>query len=179
MNTARWLLLSCVVALAACSSKVTAENYDKIGPGMSRDEVHALLGKPDDASATDVGGVLSLSKETWTAGGAANVALNLAALGARCTVAGYVGPDESGAKLAQALGTKNIDVIRTPGAAQTIVKTRVMVQRQQLCRIDRESAPSAYRFTADQAESCSGETVGDSMPGVIAQACSTSSVRMS
>ncbi len=68
MNTARWLLLSCVVALAACSSKVTAENYDKIGPGMSRDEVHALLGKPDDASATDVGGVLSLSKETWTAG---------------------------------------------------------------------------------------------------------------
>ena len=96
--------------------------------------------------------VVDVSKETWTAGGAANVALNLAALGARCTVAGYVGPDESGAKLAQALGTKNIDVIRTPGAAQTIVKTRVMVQRQQLCRIDRESAPSAYRFTADQAE---------------------------
>jgi len=68
MNIARSLLLSCVIALAACSSKVTAENYDKIGPGMSRDEVHALLGKPDDSSATDVGGVLSLSKETWTAG---------------------------------------------------------------------------------------------------------------
>ncbi|MBA4284679.1 MAG: hypothetical protein C0434_04020 [Xanthomonadaceae bacterium] len=68
MNIARCLLLSCVIALAACSSKVTAENYDKIGPGMSRDEVHALLGKPDDSRATDVGGVLSLSKETWKSG---------------------------------------------------------------------------------------------------------------
>jgi rfaE bifunctional protein kinase chain/domain len=27
-----------------------------------------------------------------------------------------------------------------------------MVQRQQLCRIDRESAPAAYRFTADEAD---------------------------
>ena len=104
--------------------------------------------------------VVDVSKETWTAGGAANVALNIAALGAHCTVAGYVGPDESGAKLTQSLGTKQIDVIRTPGAAQTIVKTRVMVQRQQLCRIDRESAPSAYRFTADQAESLLKKEIG-------------------
>jgi rfaE bifunctional protein kinase chain/domain len=96
--------------------------------------------------------VIDVSKETWTAGGAANVALNIAALGARCTVAGYMGPDESGAKLAQALESKKIAVIKTPGSTQTIVKTRVMVQRQQLCRIDRESAPGEYRFTADQAE---------------------------
>jgi hypothetical protein len=68
MNAFRCLLLSTVVALAACSSKVNAENYDKIGPGMSRDEVHALLGKPDDTSGTDIGGVLSLDKETWKAG---------------------------------------------------------------------------------------------------------------
>ncbi|WP_293367372.1 DUF3862 domain-containing protein [Nevskia sp.] len=68
MTFVRLALLSVVVTIAACSSKVTAENYDKIGPGMSREEVHALLGKPDDSSATDVGGVLSLSKETWTAG---------------------------------------------------------------------------------------------------------------
>ena len=70
------------------------------------------------------------------AGGAANVALNIAALGARCTVGGFVGSDESGAKLTQSLESKKIAVIKTPGSAQTIVKTRVMVQRQQLCRID-------------------------------------------
>ncbi|WP_439640924.1 outer membrane protein assembly factor BamE domain-containing protein [Nevskia sp.] len=68
MNMVRRLLLCCVIGLAACSSKVTAENYDKISPGMSREDVHAILGKPDDSRATDVGGVLSLSKETWTAG---------------------------------------------------------------------------------------------------------------
>jgi len=96
--------------------------------------------------------VVDVARESWTAGGAANVALNIAALGAGCTVVGYVGSDESGAKLTQALESKNIAVIKTPGAAQTIVKTRVMVQRQQLCRIDRESAPAAYRFAADEAE---------------------------
>ena len=68
MNAFRCLMLSAVVSLAACSSKVTAENYEKIGPGMSREEVHALLGKPDDSSGTDIGGVLSLDKETWKAG---------------------------------------------------------------------------------------------------------------
>ena len=103
--------------------------------------------------------VIDVSRETWTAGGAANVALNIAALGARCTVAGYVGSDESGAKLTQALATKAIDVIKTPGTAQTIVKTRVMVQRQQLCRIDRESPPASYRFTAAQAESLLREEI--------------------
>ncbi|MEY4816667.1 MAG: hypothetical protein RLZZ162_3740, partial [Verrucomicrobiota bacterium] len=80
--------------------------------------------------------VIDVSRETWTAGGAANVALNIAALGARCTVGGFVGSDESGAKLTQSLESKKIAVIKTPGSAQTIVKTRVMVQRQQLCRID-------------------------------------------
>lgn len=68
MNFLRYLLLSAVCALTACSSKVTAENYDQIKPGMSRDEVHQLLGGPDDTSATDVGGMLSLSKETWKSG---------------------------------------------------------------------------------------------------------------
>ncbi len=96
--------------------------------------------------------VVDVSRESWTAGGAANVALNIAALGAKCSVAGYIGSDESGAKLAQSVEAKGIKVIKTPGTTQTIVKTRVMVQRQQLCRIDRESSPSAYRFTAAQAE---------------------------
>jgi D-beta-D-heptose 7-phosphate kinase/D-beta-D-heptose 1-phosphate adenosyltransferase len=96
--------------------------------------------------------VIDVDRETWTAGGAGNVALNIAALGARCTVAGYFGNDDAGRKLRQALGEKGITVLGTPGQDQTIVKTRVMVQRQQLCRVDRESPPAAYRITAAQAE---------------------------
>jgi D-beta-D-heptose 7-phosphate kinase/D-beta-D-heptose 1-phosphate adenosyltransferase len=96
--------------------------------------------------------VIDVERETYTAGGAGNVALNLAALGARCTVAGYIGQDEAGRKLAAALAEKHIAALATPGASQTIMKTRVMVQRQQLCRIDRESPPADYRVSAAQAE---------------------------
>lgn len=68
MKSLRCVLLAAVIAVTACSSKVTVENYDQIAPGMARADVHKLLGKPDDTSATDVGGVLSLSKDTWKAG---------------------------------------------------------------------------------------------------------------
>src|SRR6185369_15583298 len=97
--------------------------------------------------------VIDVDRESWTAGGAGNVALNIASLGARCTVAGYFGEDEAGRKLATALKDKKIATLSTPGDGQTIVKTRVMVQRQQLCRIDRESTPATYRVSAAQAES--------------------------
>src|SRR5262249_42931896 len=90
--------------------------------------------------------VVDIARDSWTAGGAANVALNIASLGARCTLAGFFGHDEPGGRLKQILGQKKISVLATPGDGGTIVKTRVMVQHQQLCRLDRESAPAAYRF---------------------------------
>ena len=96
--------------------------------------------------------VIDVDRETWTAGGAGNVALNIASLGASCTVSGYFGDDDAGRKLAAALEQKKISTLTTPGDGQTIVKTRVMVQRQQLCRIDRESTPSTYEISAAQAE---------------------------
>ena len=106
--------------------------------------------------------VIDVDRETWTAGGAANVALNLAALGARCTVAGYLGQDDAGRKLAAALEARGIVTLATPGASQTIVKTRVMVQRQQLCRIDRESPPADYRMTAAEGEALLGKAIAAS-----------------
>jgi len=92
--------------------------------------------------------VVDIARDTWTAGGAANVALNLAALGARCTVAGFFGPDEAGTQLAALLADRRIATIPTPGTGRTIVKTRVLVQHQQLCRLDRESPPPAYALDA-------------------------------
>ena len=96
--------------------------------------------------------VIDIARETWTAGGAGNVALNISSLGARCSVAGYICDDDAGRKLTSALAEKKIKALPTPGSNQTIVKTRVMVQRQQLCRIDRESPPDAYRFPAAKAD---------------------------
>jgi D-glycero-beta-D-manno-heptose-7-phosphate kinase len=97
--------------------------------------------------------VVDIARDSWTAGGAANVALNIASLGARCAVAGYFGQDEAGEKLTAILGQQQITTISTPGGAATILKTRVMVQHQQLCRLDREAAPDVYQLDAAAGES--------------------------
>jgi len=94
--------------------------------------------------------VVDIARDTHTAGGAANVGLNIASLGARCTVAGFFADDEAGKKLTETLAERNIDTIRTPGVGNTILKTRVLVQRQQLCRLDRESPTAAYAIPADK-----------------------------
>ena len=96
--------------------------------------------------------VVDIARDSWTAGGAANVALNIASLGARCTVAGFIGEDDAGARLSAILQDKKIDIIPTPGKAPTILKTRVLVQHQQLCRLDREAPPPDYEFPAAKAK---------------------------
>jgi len=96
--------------------------------------------------------VVDIARDTYAAGGAANVALNIASLGATCSLAGYFGPDEAGHRLTEILAEKKISAIRTPGTGATILKTRVLVQHQQLCRLDRESAPQTYRIDPAQIE---------------------------
>src|SRR4051812_37691977 len=103
--------------------------------------------------------VVDIARDSWTAGGAANVAMNIASLGAECALAGFIGVDSDGAKLSEILRAKKITVLRTPGSAATIVKTRVLVQHQQLCRLDREAAPGAYGLTGAQAESLLGKQI--------------------
>lgn len=103
--------------------------------------------------------VVDIARDSWTAGGAANVALNIASLGARCTVAGFFGHDEAGAKLTGILHDKHIATLATPGTGATIVKTRVLVQHQQLCRLDRESPQHHYALTATQAKSLLADAI--------------------
>jgi D-beta-D-heptose 7-phosphate kinase/D-beta-D-heptose 1-phosphate adenosyltransferase len=73
------------------------------------------------------------------AGGAGNVALNIAALGARARVLGYRGKDEAGAALAGLLERAGVahDLLETEGYP-TIVKLRVIGRQQQLLRLDFE-----------------------------------------
>ncbi len=64
----RLACLALFATLAACSSRVTPENYEKLQSGMTKAQVHEILGKPDSVKGDDIGGVLSLTKETWTHG---------------------------------------------------------------------------------------------------------------
>jgi D-glycero-beta-D-manno-heptose-7-phosphate kinase len=73
-------------------------------------------------------------------GGAANVALNIKALGAKPILLSIIGDDENKAIFEGLLNIENIDsqyIVRSIHR-QTTIKTRVMAGTQQLLRIDRE-----------------------------------------
>ncbi|MBI2511265.1 MAG: D-glycero-beta-D-manno-heptose-7-phosphate kinase [Opitutae bacterium] len=96
--------------------------------------------------------VVDIDRDTYSAGGAANVALNIASLGAKATLAGFFGRDDAGKRLEGILKSKNIATISTPGSGSTILKTRVLVRRQQLCRLDRESPQHHYAVDSGKIE---------------------------
>ncbi len=76
-------------------------------------------------------------------GGAANVARNAAALGARVALLSLVGKDEAGERLAQLAREGGIDAsLHVDEAVSTTVKLRVIGRQQQLLRIDFENRPS-------------------------------------
>lgn len=82
-------------------------------------------------------------------GGAANVAMNLARLGAQTLVAGLTGGDENGSALAASLIANGIQphFVASPDFP-TVTKTRILGGKQQMLRLDFERqglhAPSAY-----------------------------------
>ena len=93
--------------------------------------------------------VVRVDRESAVAGGAANVAVNLAALGARAELFGRVGEDADGRRLRALLDGARVSLL--PGAVSpavpTIVKTRVVCRRQQICRLDQEAEPAAYALS--------------------------------
>jgi rfaE bifunctional protein kinase chain/domain len=84
--------------------------------------------------------VVHMQREENRLGGAANVALNIAALGAKSILCTVVGTDENGDQFLDLLPTHQLSsegVIRSD-ERPTTVKTRVIAQSQQLMRVDRE-----------------------------------------
>lgn len=78
-------------------------------------------------------------------GGAANVALNVAALGCQATVMGMVGNDEAGDTLEAQLVEKNIRcLLQRTQIAPTVTKLRLLSRSQQLIRIDFEEEPVTF-----------------------------------
>ncbi len=75
------------------------------------------------------------------AGGAANVALNLAGLGCQTFLAGLWGDDAEQAQLASLLEAAHVDTLGMVSSSRpTASKTRIIGRRQQLLRLDIESS---------------------------------------
>jgi rfaE bifunctional protein kinase chain/domain len=86
--------------------------------------------------------VVEVSEETTRFGGAANVAENVASLGASSSVVGVVGDDDAGNQLLDLLAGRGVDVGRVVRVAgrPTTTKTRIIAHGQQVVRADREEA---------------------------------------
>jgi len=87
--------------------------------------------------------VVRVARREDRLGGAANVARNIAALGAQATLVGVVGDDEAGERIDRLAGEAGVqaDLVRD-AEHPTTLKMRVLGRQQQLLRVDFEQHPA-------------------------------------
>mgnify|MGYP001297387353 CR=1 FL=1 len=61
------LSLTAALLIAACGSKISAENFERIQTGMAQKDVIAVLGEPTETSNVSIAG-LSGGMATWRDG---------------------------------------------------------------------------------------------------------------
>ena len=88
--------------------------------------------------------VVSVGDQEDRAGGAGNVAVNLAKLGVSVSLVGLCGDDEHARALRSCVESAGVRWNVMPCAAQTIVKLRVLSRNQQLLRMDFEESLAPY-----------------------------------
>lgn len=121
--------------------------------------------------------VVDVTRDAAVLGGAANVAANLASLGAEVTLLSLVGDDEAGEAVRTLMRERGIstDALVTTGDRPTTKKTRVIAGQQQVVRVDRERrgpAPEPVQHAlagalAAQLEGADAVLVSDYGKGVI------------
>ena len=94
--------------------------------------------------------VLRTGRHSEQPGGAANVAMNLAGLGARVTVMGFGGGDDDQHELEALLRDAGVQcsIVACPGSPTTS-KLRVLAGHQQLLRMDYEARPACPAAAAE------------------------------
>lgn len=115
----------------------------------------------------------------FTPGGSANVANNLSSLGAEVYVVGKIGHDLEGGVLKRELKRRKIEIdgVFTVVGAQTIVKTRIIAQHQQVVRVDKENiqedglqvlkATKIWPFLEKKIKECHAIIISDYGKGMI------------
>ncbi len=121
--------------------------------------------------------VVEVESEIITLGGAANVAHNLALLGAKPIVCGVIGSDTYGGRLLSYLSELGLEMygVLTDPDRPTTVKTRVVGNNSQIVRFDRESTMrisnenrrALLAFVQDALKSIDGIIVSDYNKGVV------------
>lgn len=148
---------------------------------------HFLTGAVDRISPEAPVPVVRFDHERYRLGGAANVAHNVVALGARVEVIGLIGSDDAGRQLRAELDTLAIGssaVVEDPGR-RTTRKLRVVTSRnQQVARIDYEDdrevhgeVEAAIVGRIEQlSESADAILVSDYLKGAVSPAVATAAI---
>ncbi len=118
-----------------------------VGDIMLDEYIH---GKVDRISPEAPVPVVDILQRTYCPGGAANVAVNLAALGAKVHLCSVMGDDDNGNVLLEqlALSGLNTDLIMRSKTRKTTCKTRILGNRHQMLRLDEENT----HFLSDEEE---------------------------
>ncbi len=109
--------------------------------------------------------VVRLAHRSEQPGGAANVAMNIAGLGARVTIAGFAGDDEERSVLERCLAGAGVDsrLVAVP-SHPTTSKLRILGGQQQILRLDVEKT----KGFPESAYAALLTTIGDELPRVSA-----------
>lgn len=106
--------------------------------------------------------VIKVGKVEDRAGGAANVARNIAALGARSTLLSVVGKDEAGQSLERLVRKEGVNaILHEDSSISTTIKLRAIARHQQLLRIDFETLPSFEILESVLADFCKAVEAAD------------------
>jgi rfaE bifunctional protein kinase chain/domain len=113
--------------------------------------------------------VVNVDSERALPGGAANVALNVQSLGGTAAIVGIAGDDADGQELVRILQGVGIDTsgVMAVDSVRTSVKTRVMADRQQIVRVDREDSCQAVQGVLRKFASRLEDLIGEGADAVI------------
>ncbi|MFQ5607494.1 MAG: bifunctional heptose 7-phosphate kinase/heptose 1-phosphate adenyltransferase, partial [Candidatus Zixiibacteriota bacterium] len=108
-----------------------------LGDVMLDRYIHGTVGRISPEAPVPI---VEVEREYVALGGAANVSANLRALGDTALTLGVVGKDSASDLLREELNKRGLssDLLLVDEGRQTTMKTRVVAERQQVARVDRE-----------------------------------------
>lgn len=113
--------------------------------------------------------VVALKQKELRVGGAANVALNTASLGAKTAIISVIGNDTDGEQLKALMDQNNIDITGIISSADRITtnKVRIMSRNQQMMRLDAEVTADLDLDLEDQLIAAVTKYIHDHQPQIL------------
>jgi len=121
------------------------------------------IGRSERMSREPPAPVVEVLERQYAPGGAANTAMNLAALGARVRLVGVTGADEAGGTLLDLLADAGVDLagVLRPSGVRTVTKNRIVSGDQILVRVDDVHHPTLSTPVRAALRDCVAAALGD------------------